>query len=219
MTGIALGTRSPTQTIRILIADDHPIVRQGLVSILNDQSDMTVIAEVSNGQEAVAQYRQHQPDIAILDLRMPTLGGVEAITTIRAEFPQACIIMFTIYDTDEDIYRGLQAGAKSYLLKGTPCQEILRVIRHVCQGQRHIPNEISTKLAARIEHPELTSREMDVLHLLVVGKTNQAISKELTISERTVKFHINNIFNKLGVCDRTQAVVEALKRGLARLEA
>lgn len=215
---MALETRSSNQTIRILIADDHPIVRQGLVSILNDQSDMSVVAEADDGQAAVVQYRQQQPDVAILDLRMPHLSGVEAIATIRAEFPQACIIMFTIYDTDEDIYRGLQAGAKSYLLKGTPCQEVLRVIRHVCEGQRHIPDEISTKLAARITTPELTSREMEVLQLLVVGKTNRIISDELFISERTVKFHVNNIFNKLEVRDRTQAAVEALKRGLARLE-
>ncbi len=216
---MALKTRSSNQIIRILIADDHPIVRQGLVSILNNQSDMNVVAEAGDGQAAVVQYRQHQPDVAILDLRMPHLSGVEAIATIRAEFPQACIIMFTIYDTDEDIYRGLQAGAKSYLLKGTPCQEMLRVIRHVCEGQRHIPDEISTKLAARITTPELTSREREVLQLLVGGKTNRIISDELFISERTVKFHVNNIFNKLEVRDRTQAAVEALKRGLARLEA
>lgn len=218
MSNTSLKTQPPVETIRILIADDHPIVRQGLVAILNDQPDMIVVAEANDGQEAVAQYREHQPDVAILDLRMPNLSGVETINAIRAEFPKACIVMFTIYDTDEDIYRGLQAGAKSYLLKGTPCQEVLRVIRHVCKGQRHIPYEISIKLAARIEHPELTDRELDVLQLLVVGRTNQAISKELYISERTVKFHISNLFNKLDVRDRTQAAVEALKRGLARLE-
>ncbi|MBE9045324.1 response regulator transcription factor [Pleurocapsales cyanobacterium LEGE 10410] len=204
--------------IRIIIADDHPIVRQGLVALLDDQEDMNVVAELNNGREAIAEYRELQPDIAILDLRMPQIGGVEAIQTIRAEFPTACIIMFTIYDTDEDIYRGLQAGAKSYLLKDTPCEKILEIIRTVHGGKRYIPTGVSLKLAERLERPNLTKRETEVLQQIAYGRNNQEIGDILTISEATVKFHINNIFAKLDVSDRTQAVIEALKRGLTQLE-
>jgi two-component system, NarL family, response regulator len=156
--------------IRLLVADDHPIVRQGLVAILNDQPDMNVVAEVNNGQQAIEQFRIHQPDVAILDLKMPEVGGVEAIDTIRSEFPTAAIIMFSIYETDEDVYRGLRAGAKAYLLKDTPCQEILEVIRTVSGGQRYIPAGIGTKLAARMERPDLSDRENQVLVLMAQGK-------------------------------------------------
>ena len=204
--------------IRIIIADDHPIVRQGLAALLDDQADMSVVAELNNGREAIAKYRELQPDIAILDLRMPHIGGVEAIQTIRAEFPSASIIMFTIYDTDEDIYRGLQAGAKSYLLKDTPCEKILQIVRTVHAGKRYIPTEVSLKLAERLERPNLTKRETEVLQQIALGKNNQEIRDTLIISEATVKFHVNNIFAKLNVSDRTSAVIEALKRGLAQLE-
>lgn len=203
-----------TKQIRILIADDHPIVRRGLVAILNDEPDMQVVADVDSGREAIAQYRLHQPDIAILDLRMPDMGGVEAITAIRAEFPTACIIMFTIYNTDEDIYRGLKAGAKAYLLKDTPLEVILEVIRTVCNGQRHIPADISDKLAARLEQPELTPREAEVLQRMASGNNNRAIALALSISENTVKAHVNSLLTKLGVSDRTHAVVTALRRGI-----
>ncbi|MBD2020725.1 response regulator transcription factor [Leptolyngbya sp. FACHB-36] len=205
-------------TIRILLADDHPIVRQGLAGILNNQSDMTVVAEADDGRAAIEQFRNCQPDIAILDLRMPDVGGVEAIAGIRAEFPDARIIMFTIYDTDEDIYRGLRAGAKSYLLKDTPCREILEVIRTVHAGKRYISHELGAKLATRIDLPELTTRELEVLRLLSRGKSNPDISALLSITEGTVKFHVNNILSKLGVSDRTQAVLKALKRGLVQLD-
>ena len=203
--------------IQIVIADDHPIVRQGLVAILQDQPDMNVVAEADNGQQAIEQFRQHQPDIAILDLQMPKVGGVEAITTIRAEFPQACIIMLTIYDTDEDIYQGLRAGAKAYLLKDTPCREILEVIRVVCEGQRYVPAGIGNKLAARMDWPELSEREREVLALMAQGKNNKALSSELGITEHTIKFHVTNVMTKLGVRDRTQAVITALQRGIVKL--
>ncbi len=206
-----------TKTIRILVADDHPIVRQGLVAILNDQQDMQVIAEVDNGQQAIEQFRIHQPDVAILDLQMPVVGGVEAITTIRGEFPHAAIIMFSIYETDEDVYQGLRAGAKAYLLKDTPCLEILEVIRAVSEGERYVPTEIGTKLAARMERPHLSDREYEVLQLMAKGKSNKAISGELIISENTVKFHITNIMIKLGANDRTHAVVNALQQGIIKL--
>ncbi|PSN12413.1 DNA-binding response regulator [filamentous cyanobacterium CCT1] len=205
------------KSIRILVADDHPIVRQGLVAILNDQPDMTVVAEVDNGQRATEQFRLHRPDVAILDLQMPEVSGVEAIAAIRAEFPEAAIIMFSIYETDEDIYQGLRAGAKAYLLKDTPCQEILEVIRAVSAGKRYVPTAIGTKLVARMERPDLSDREYDVLTLMAKGKNNKAIASELTISENTVKFHVSNVMIKLGASDRTHAVVNALRQGLIKL--
>jgi two-component system, NarL family, response regulator len=205
------------KTIRLLVADDHPIVRQGLVAILNDQPDMNVVAEVNNGQQAIDQFRIHQPDVAILDLKMPEVGGVEAIDTIRAEFPTAAIIMFSIYETDEDVYRGLRAGAKAYLLKDTPCQEILEVIRTVSGGQRYIPEVIGTKLAARMERPNLSDREHQVLVLMAQGKKNKDIASELNISDNTVKFHVTNVTLKLGASDRTRAVVNALQQGIIKL--
>ncbi|BAS59663.1 MULTISPECIES: response regulator [Leptolyngbya] len=206
-----------TKTIRILIADDHPIVSQGLVAILNDQPDMKVVAEATNGKEAIEQFRLHQPDVTLLDLRMPQVGGVEAIATIRSEFPNAAIIMFSIYETDEDIYQGLRAGAKAYLLKDTPCPEILEVIRAVNDGQRYVPAGIGTKLAARMERPNLSDREFEVLKLMAQGKNNKAISSELSITENTVKFHVTNVLLKLGASDRTHAVVNALQQGLIKL--
>jgi len=207
----------PAKLIRLLVADDHPIVRQGLVAILNDQPDMNVVAEVNNGQQAIAQFRLHQPDVTILDLQMPEIGGVETITIIRAEFPKACIIMFSIYETDEDIYQGLLSGAKAYLLKDTPCQEILDVIRIVSEGQRYVPAEIGTKLAARMERPNLSDREHEVLALMAKGKNNKAIAAALNITENTVKFHVTNVMIKLGASDRTHAVVNALQQGIIKL--
>lgn len=204
--------------IRILIAEDHAVVRQGLASILKDEADMEVVAQARDGRQAIDLYRQHQPDVTLMDLKMPKLEGVAAITQIRADFPATHIIILTTYDGDEDIYRGLQAGAKGYLLKDATAEELLDAIRSVSQGQRYIPPEVALKLAERIHSNELTDRELEVLQLLVVGKSNQQISSLLAISERTVKFHTNNIFTKLSVNDRTQAVVQALKRGLARLE-
>ena len=206
-----------TKQIRVLVADDHPVVREGLAAILDDQPDMEVIGQANNGQEAIDLFRKHQPDIALLDLRMPQVGGVEAITTIRTEFPNACIIMLTIYDTDEDIYQGLRAGARAYMLKDTPCEEIIEVIRSVCAGNRYVPATIGEKLAAHAEHPTLSDREREILNLLASGKNNKAIAATLSISENTVKFHVNNILEKLGVCDRTSAVVTALRRGIIRL--
>jgi two-component system, NarL family, response regulator len=205
------------KTIRILVADDHPIVRQGLVAILNDQPDMSVVAEVDNGQQAIAQFRRYQPDVAIVDLQMPQVGGVEAIKTIRAEFPDAAVIMFSIYETDEDIYQGLRAGAKAYLLKDTPCQEILEVIRAVSDGQRYVSAEIGTKLAARMDRPNLSDREQAVLALMAKGNSNKAIATALSITENTVKFHVTNVMIKLGASDRTHAVVNALQQGIIKL--
>jgi DNA-binding NarL/FixJ family response regulator len=205
------------QTIRILLADDHPVMREGLALILDNEDDMTVIAQANNGQEAVDRYRQHEPDVAMLDLRMPILNGVEAIRAIRGEFPSACIILLTTYDGDEHIYQGLRAGAKSYLLKDTPCDEILDVIRRVNVGGKHLPSDVGAKLAERMEMPELTDRERSVLQQMATGQSNQEIGFTLKIAESTVKTHVNSILSKLGVGDRTQAAIVALKRGIAKL--
>lgn len=208
---------STTKTIRVLIVDDHPIVRQGLVSILEEEHDMEVVGQAADGHEAIAQFHLHQPDVVLLDLRMPQLGGVEVITSVRSDCPEARIIMLTIYDTDEEIYRGLRAGARAYLLKDTPCDEILEVIRAVCDGQRYIPNTISEKLAARVERADLSDREQQVIELMATGKNNRDIGEHLHITEHTVRFHVNNILSKLGANDRAHGIVLALRQGIVHL--
>ena len=204
--------------IRILVAEDHEIVRDGICAIVNQQEDLTVVAQAENGEQAVLLYEEHQPDLVLTDLRMPVMEGVEAIKQIITDYPQAKIIILTTYDTDEEIYRGLQAGAKGYLLKDTSSKELATAIRTVNRGQKYIPHQVVARLTERISNSELTKREMDVLKLLTQGNSNQEIAATLKITEGTVKFHVNNIFNKLGVSDRTQAVITAFKRGLARLE-
>src|SRR5579883_878046 len=204
-------------TIRLLIAEDHAITREGIVTIFNRTAEMTVVAEAEDGEQAVVLFRQHQPDVALIDLRMPKLEGVGAIAQIRQEFPQACLIILTTYDTDEDIYRGLSAGARGYLLKDTTAQELVNAVQTVYKGQKYIPPDVATKLLDRLNSTELTDRELDVLHLLSKGKSNADIGLRLSITEGTVKFHVNNILTKLGVGDRTQAVITALQRGLVRL--
>ena len=203
--------------LRILLADDHPILPEGLALILDNQTDMTVVGEASNGREAVEVFRQLQPDVTLMDLRMPEMGGVEAIATIRTEFSTACIILLTTYDGDEDIYRGLRAGAKSYLLKDASTQEILSAIRQVCTGKNHISPAVGARLAERAQMPELTDREREVLQQMAKGQSNQEIGLTLRIAESTVKTHVNSILSKLGVGDRTQAAIVALKRGIAKL--
>jgi two-component system, NarL family, response regulator len=203
--------------IRVLIADDHAIVRSGLVRMVELTEGMEVIAEAATGIEAVALFRQYQPDVTLMDLRMPEMNGVEAIVAILQEFPTAHIAILTTYDTDEDIFRGLQAGAKGYLLKDTKMVELIDAIRTLHTGKRYIPPAVGAKLAERMAQPELSGRELEVLRLMSLGKTNQQMCNELNISESTIKFHINNIFSKLGVSDRTQAVLIAIKRGMTDL--
>lgn len=204
--------------IRILIADDHPVVREGLAALIERRADMTVAAEAGNGREAVDRFREHRPDVTLMDLRMPQLDGVEAIGVIRQEFPAARVIVLTTYDGDEDIYRGLRAGAMAYLLKDAPREELLEAIRAVDAGQKRIPPEVAVKLTERMSSPTLTARELEVLRLLAQGKSNGEIGAVLFITEGTVKAHVNNILNKLGANDRTQAVTMALRRGIVRLE-
>ncbi|WP_442932760.1 response regulator [Microcoleus sp. herbarium13] len=203
--------------IRVLIADDHAIMRQGLAALLEQEPDLTVVAQASNGQEALTKFRQYQPDVTLMDVRMPQMDGVEAITALRTEFEAARIVVFTAYDGDEDIYRGLRAGAKSYLLKDTEPDELFLAIRTVVSGKKYISSAVGAKLADRMNTPQLSDRELEVIRLIVTGKCNHEISKILHISESTVKFHINNILGKLGVTDRTQAAIAALKRGMVSL--
>jgi DNA-binding NarL/FixJ family response regulator len=197
--------------------DDHNIVRSGLTALIGTEPDMTVVAEATNGQQAIDLFRQHQPDVTLMDLRLPLIGGVEAITSIRKEFPTARIIVLTTYDGDEDIYRALQAGACGYLLKGMLADELLEAIRAVHSGLRRIPAAVAQRLADRMGGPELTPREVEVLNLIVKGNSNKEIGAALFISEATVKTHVNNILGKLGASDRTQAATMALQRGIIHL--
>ena len=206
------------ETIRVLVIEDHHVVRQGLVALLNVVDGLEVVGEAADGVEAIAQYRKHQPDIALIDLRLPRLSGVEVIERIRMETPHARFIVLTTYDGDEDIYRALQAGARAYLLKGMTSEELIAAIRAVHAGKSHIPPAIAQRLAERMGTEELTPREFDVLEQIVRGKSNKDIATELEISEATVKTHINNLLSKLGVTDRTQAATAALQRGIVTLE-
>lgn len=203
--------------IKLIVIDDQAVVRQGFVALINTVSDMEVIAEGINGEQAIDLYRQHKPDVMLIDLRMPVIGGVEAITTIRSEFPEARVIVLTTYDGDEDIYRSLQAGAKGYLLKDMFFEELETAIRSVHAGSRRIPAVIAERLAERMTGSILTTRELEVLELIVKGRSNKEIGSELKISEATVKSHVNSVLSKLGVTDRTQAATTALQRGLVHL--
>lgn len=206
-----------SEAIRVLIAEDHHVVRQGLVALLNTVAGLQVIGEAANGREAIERFEQHRPDVTLMDLRMPDLGGVEAVTEIRRKHPAARIIVLTTFDGDEDIYRAIQAGAKGYLLKGMSGEELIDAIRAVHAGRSRIPSVIAERLADRMGGPGLTSRELDVLKAIVAGRSNKEIARELFISEATVKTHINSILGKLGVSDRTQAATSALQRGIVHL--
>ena len=209
---------STDKTIRLMIVDDHPIVREGLAAIIHKQPDMAVAAEAADGRRAVELFREHRPDVSLMDLRLPEMSGVQAITAIRKEFPAARIIVLTTYDGDEDIYRALQAGAQGYLLKGMSRDELLEAIRAVHSGLRRIPSPVATKLAERMGGSDLTAREIEVLKLIAKGKSNKEVASALAITEATVKGHVNNILSKLAVNDRTQAVTTALQRGIVYME-
>jgi DNA-binding NarL/FixJ family response regulator len=203
--------------IRVLIADDHGVVREGLVAMIGRQEEMMVVAQAANGAEAVELWRSHRPDITLLDLRMPVLDGVGAIGQIRAEDPKARILILTTYDGDEDIYRGMRAGAKAYLLKDTPREELLQCIRAVYHGESYVPPAVAAKLASQVSGERLTGREVEILTLMARGSSNKAIGRELGISEGTVKTHVKSILQKLDATSRTEAVSIAAKRGLVRL--
>jgi DNA-binding NarL/FixJ family response regulator len=215
---VTVSSNTTPTPVRLLIVDDHHIVRQGLVALLGTVPEMQVVAEASDGQQALALFRQHQPDVTLMDLRMNAMNGVETTKAIRAEFPNARIIVLTTFDGDEDIYRALQAGARGYLLKGMDTEELLSAIRTVHGGKSRIPGPVAERLAERMNAPTLTDRETEVLGLIVGGNSNKEIAAALFISEATVKTHINSLLSKLGVTDRTQAATTALQRGIVHFE-
>jgi two-component system NarL family response regulator len=205
------------EKIRILVAEDHLVARVGVVTIVNMQPDMTVVAEAANGQQAVEMYRLHQPDVILLDLRMPGMGGVEAAIAIRSEFPGAHMIALTTYGGDEDIRRALAAGVQAYLTKDVLHDELIKAIRAVHAGQTYLPAAVAASLAAQLPRPDLSAREVQVLGLIVRGLANKQIAFTLSIAEHTVKNHVKNILSKLGVQDRTQAATAAIQRGIIHL--
>ena len=206
-----------SEPIRILVAEDHLVARVGVSAIVNMQPDMTVVAEASNGAQAVEQFRQHRPDIALLDLRMPGMTGTEAAAAIRKEFPDARMIALTTYGGDEDIRRALAAGVKAYLTKDVLHDELLNAIRAVHGGQTYLPASVAAALAAQAPRSDLSAREVQVLELIVRGLANKQIAYALSIAEHTVKNHVKNILSKLGVQDRTQAATAAIQRGIIHL--
>jgi two-component system NarL family response regulator len=203
--------------IRILIADDHTVVREGLVSLVKRKSDMVIVAEARNGREAVDLWKEHRPDVALLDLRMPELDGVNAIKEIRELDPNAHIVVLTTYDGDEDIYRAIKAGAKAYLLKDTARDALVDCVRKVHAGETYLPAPLAAKLAERVSGDALSAREVEVLQRMGAGKSNKEIGAELFISEGTVKSHVKSIFTKLDVVSRTEALATATRRGLIQL--
>ena len=206
------------EPVRIMIVEDHNIVRQGFIALLKTVDDFQVVAEASTGMQAVEMFREHEPDITLMDLRLPGMSGVEAITKIRETHAEARIIVLTTFDGDEDIYRALQAGARGYLLKGMDIGDLVDAIRAVHRGKSRIPPAVAERLAERLAGPALTERETEVLREIVAGKSNKEIGAALFISEATVKTHINNMLNKLGVTDRTQAATTALQRGIVHFD-
>jgi len=208
---------SRTKKIRLLVADDHALILEGLAATIGRQNDMTVVAKASNGREAVELWKTHRPDVSLLDLRMPTLNGVGVIKELRDLDVSARVIVHTTYDTDEEIYQAIRAGAKGYLLKDAPLEELLDSIRRVHAGETCIPSALGAKLASRMSGEALTTREVDVLRLLARGRSNKEIGTNLFISETTVKGHLRHIFTKLNVLSRTEAVTVASRRGLVQL--
>jgi two-component system NarL family response regulator len=200
-----------------MVGDDQAVVRQGFVSLINTVADMAVVAEAKDGREAVELYRRHRPDVVLMDLRMPVMGGADAIAALRREFPGARVIVLTTFDGDEDIYRSLQAGAQGYLLKDMFFDELEAAIRAVHAGGRKIPGVVAERLAERMGGSDLTGRELEVLELIVRGRSNREIGSALGISEATVKSHMNSILSKLDAEDRTQAATKALQRGIVHL--
>ena len=203
--------------IRILTVDDHPLLREGIAALLNAESDMKLVAEASNGLEAVEKFRLNRPDVTLMDIQMPGLNGVEAILRIQAEFPGARIVVLTTYSGDAQVVAALRAGARAYILKGQVHRELLDTIRAVHAGQKRIPPEIAAELAQHVADDELTERELEVLRLIASGNGNKQIADRLSIGEATVKSHVTNILSKLGANDRTHAVAIAHKRGIIHL--
>jgi DNA-binding NarL/FixJ family response regulator len=208
---------SDSTAIRVVLVDDHPVVRFGLAAIIGLQPDMTVVGEVGSGEEACSFCARHSADVVLMDLRLPGMSGVDAIRTIRKSHPRLRLIVLTTYDGDEDIHAALEAGAQGYLLKAMSHSDLVNAIRKVHSGLRFIPASVSKSLAERPPHSELSHRELEVLELIVKGRSNREIGEALCISEATVKWHVSIILSRLNVADRTQATVTALQRGIVHL--
>jgi len=208
---------SVPKLIRILTVDDHPLLRKGIAALVNAEPDMKLVGEASNGQEAIESFRLHRPDVTLMDIQMPSFNGIEAISAIQSEFPDALIIVLTTYTGDAQVLRALKAGARAYVLKGHVHRELLETIRTVHAGQKRIPPDIAAELAEHATDDELTSREIEVLRLIGAGNSNKLIADHLSIGEATVKSHVTNILSKLSANDRAHAVTIGLKRGIIEL--
>ena len=203
--------------IRVFCVDDHPLLREGTATLINNQPDMEVVGQASTGQEAIDGFRQHKPDVVLMDIRLPDMSGIAAVTAIRAEFPEARFVMLTTSEGDVEIQRALEAGARSSMLKSMPPKELLETVRQVHAGKKRIPAEIAAHLAEHYSDEAITAREIEVLQQIAGGNRNRDIAEKLFISEETVKAHIKHIMEKLGASDRTQAVAIAVRRGIIRL--
>jgi DNA-binding NarL/FixJ family response regulator len=203
--------------IRVLCVDDHPLMREGIAAMIRDQPDLRLVAEAASGGEAIRRHREHRPDVTLMDLRLPDMSGIEAVIAIRAEHPEARVLMLTTFEGDMDIQRALRAGARGYLLKSMPPAELVAAIREVHAGRKRIPPQVAAQLAEHLGEEDLTARELEVLEQVAAGGRNREIAGTLSISEETVKVHVKHVMEKLGARDRTEAVSIALRRGILRL--
>lgn len=208
---------SEPNRIRVFSVDDHPLLREGIAAMINSQPDMTLVAQAATGGESILKFREHVPDVTLMDLRLPDMSGIDALIAIRTEQPDARVIMLTTFEGDVEIQRALQAGARGYLLKSMPPDEIVDAIRQVHAGKKRVPAEVAAHLAEHLSDEALTEREIDVLRHLAGGNRNKDIAERLFISEETVKVHVKHIMEKLGASDRTQAVAIAVRRGIIQL--
>ena len=208
---------SDQKHIRVFSVDDHHLLREGIATLINNQPDMLLVAEASDGREAILKYRAHQPDVTLMDLRLPDMSGIDVMIAIRTEFPEARIIMLTTFEGDVEIQRALRAGARGYLLKSMSPKELVEVVRQVNAGKMRIPPEVVSQLAEHMGEEALTERETEVLQHIAGGNRNRDIAEQLFISEETVKVHIRHIMEKLGASDRTQAVAIGVRRGIIQL--
>ena len=215
---MAVKTLKKPDKIRVMLVDDHPAFRTGMAALIENEPDLKVVAEAGDGQAAIRIYREKKPDVVLMDLRLPGMGGAEATMSIRQEFPDARVIVLTTFDTDEDIYRAIQSGAKSYLLKDTPNVELAKTIRAVFAGQHILPPKVANRLANRLQRADLSEIEMEVLQLLIKGRSNKEMATSLSVTEDTVKARLKTLFTKLKVHDRTEAAITAIRHGIVHIE-